>query len=344
MNESETTARTGVVLSSARGKFTVDDVIHAAFFRGELKKPWADLLMLLEAERRADDVGELPDDAALQQMSEEFRTGRDLISAEETEVWLQERGLSLDDFSGYFVRHYWKSRADVEPKPQSIDYLSAPEDLRDLLRVELWLSGLFEEVATQLSWRIAAREAAEGRAEPEIVAGEWEQFYERVGLDEPALPAWLDALGRDAAWLDEMLEMEATFRAKSAALITPEAIERTMASLRLPLTRFAVESIELESLDAAREAALCIRVDGATVEDVARSGGYPYRRSIVAFQDLSSEMKQVFLSATPGDVPDPFDFREGFQVCRLLDKLKPDIADAKTRQRVRGGDHNAFLY
>jgi hypothetical protein len=335
MNQTETTARAGVVMTSACGTFDVGDVIHAAFFRSELKKQWETLLALVEAERRADDAGESPDDAALQLMSDEFRTERDLISAEETEIWLRERGLSLDDFSRFFVRHYWKNRTDAEAESQFIDYLSAPDRLRELMRVELLLNGAFDEMATQLAWRIAARDAAgASRAEPAMIAGEREQFYERFGLNEATLPAWLDALGRGDAWLGEMLEMEAMFRAESTALITPEAIENTITSLRLPLKRFVVEFIELESLDAAREAALCIRVDCSTVEEVAKSGGYPYRRTIIAFEDLPQEIQQALLSAAPGDVLGPFDFGEGFQVCRLLDKLEPDIADDKTRQRV----------
>ncbi len=47
------------------------------------------------------------DDAAVAAAAEAFRYEHDLITAEETERWLEKRALSLDDFTDYFVRQYW---------------------------------------------------------------------------------------------------------------------------------------------------------------------------------------------------------------------------------------------
>ena len=43
-------------------------------------------------------------------------------------------------------------------------------------------------------------------------------------------------------------------------------------SLRLRLTRFEIERIELESRDAAKEALFCVREDGMSMEEVATEG------------------------------------------------------------------------
>jgi len=86
-------------------------------YRGDLLPVWTRLLRLIECETRAgaaeDEADRTPDDAELQALSEQFRYDRDLITAEETERWLEERGLTLDDFSAYCLRHYWADRSDV---------------------------------------------------------------------------------------------------------------------------------------------------------------------------------------------------------------------------------------
>src|SRR5438093_12975434 len=94
---------------SGQRTFSVRDVMDAAHFRGELESCWQRLLASVEAEERAAEL-DPPSEAALQGLAEQFRYDRDLITAEETEHWLEERGLSFDDFSYHFLRRYWKER------------------------------------------------------------------------------------------------------------------------------------------------------------------------------------------------------------------------------------------
>ena len=101
------------------------------------------------------------DDSAIDAAAEQFRYQHDLITAEETERWLEERGLDLGDFSAYFVRHYWAETAN-ETAGDAIDYLSASAELRALLTIELILFGELERMAGRSSWRIAARQAEGG--------------------------------------------------------------------------------------------------------------------------------------------------------------------------------------
>ncbi len=75
-----------------------------------------------------------------------------------------------------------------------------------------------------------------------------------------------------------------------------------MLALRLPLTRFETEMIELESRDAAREALFCVREDGMSMEEVATEGGYPYRHADFILEDLPVDAQQRFLSVSAGDV------------------------------------------
>ena len=148
-----------VVFTSGDKSFTVRDLIDAAAFRGELEPIWNELLRLVAAEEKADEKELELDDSVIDQAAETFRYDHDLITAEETEQWLEQRGLTLNDFSDHFVRHYWGDTIE-DAEPEAIDYVSAPNELRELLVVELILSGELDRMAKRLSWRVAGSSEA----------------------------------------------------------------------------------------------------------------------------------------------------------------------------------------
>ena len=166
-----------VIFVCGERSFTVRDIIDAALFRGEVEPAWNELLRLEAAERKADEENLEFSDDAIDAAAERFRYEHDLITAEETEQWLAQRGLNLADFSAYFVRHYWGEQFDdVEPAP--LDYLSAPNEMRELLTTELILSGELDRMAVRLSWRVAASLRAEGApVDPGLIAAEESQFF-----------------------------------------------------------------------------------------------------------------------------------------------------------------------
>ena len=216
-----------------------------------------------------------------------------------------------------------------------VDYFSAPNDLRDLLTSELILSGELDRMALRLSWRVATRCAAEGRpASSELIAEEQARFFERSGLAEEELAGWLERLGRDAEWFRDALAMEAIYRRDCDTLLSRQAREREIAALRLPLTRFEVETIELDSLDAAREALLCAREDGMSMEEVAAEGRYPYRHPELLLEEIPEDLQQKFLSVHPGDILEPIAHGDGFHLCRVIGKEEPDPDDPIVQERA----------
>src|SRR6266446_1839720 len=86
------------VCACGEQEYTARDAIDAAIFRGELDVKWKELLHQVAAERRADELELEPDESAISSAAEAFRYEYDLITAEETEAWLANRGLTLDDF------------------------------------------------------------------------------------------------------------------------------------------------------------------------------------------------------------------------------------------------------
>src|SRR4051794_17765145 len=87
-----------VVCACGSQEYTTRDAIHAAFYRGDLGSLWQSFLHRNVAEKVADDTELELNEDAIDTAAEAFRYQHDLITAEETEIWLTMRNLSLDDF------------------------------------------------------------------------------------------------------------------------------------------------------------------------------------------------------------------------------------------------------
>jgi hypothetical protein len=131
-----------------------------------------------------------------------------------------------------------------------------------------------------------------------------------------------------------MLAVEAAYGKHCDTLLVPKARQRELLALRLPLTRFETEMIEVESLDAAREALFCVREDGMSMEEVATEGGYPYRRADFILEDLPVDAQHTFLSVSAGEVLQPLAHGDGFELCRILKKIEPQPDDPNVKSRI----------
>ncbi len=312
---------------------TVADVVRAAHFRGELEPIWTALQRLVEhAERAAADDD--PDDGSLQSISDEYRYEHDLLTAEETEHWLVERGLTVEDLNEYCLRQYWAATVDEQDEEIEcpvLDVTSASAAQWELLRVELQLSGELERMARRLSWRFAA--ACAQRDQPAARLDD-HQHLDAPACDEMTLEDWPAGFGYDRQWLEDMRQLEAAYRRQCGWLLRPDYVERSLKSMRLTLTQVDLETVDVDSLDAVREIVMCVREDGMSLSEVASERRYPYQRTETAFEDLPHDVQQKVLGAVPGDVLEPVSHPDGFQLYRLLGKSDPDFADDEVRERV----------
>jgi hypothetical protein len=322
-----------IVCACGTQEYTARDAIDAAVFRGELEDEWQKFLCQVATERRADELELELDESAISAAAEEFRYRRDLITAEETEAWLTNRSLTFDDFSNYFARQYCVAAVGEIFSPEQIEYTSAAPELRDLFVADLIFSGVLEAMTTKLMWRLAARCAGKDSTS-EAIATEKRKFLRRTNIEPAQLPRWLEELGRDSQWLNEMLAMEAAYDTHCDALLVPEARQRQLMALRLHLTRFEIELMELESHDAAKEALFCVREDGMSMEEVANEGRYPYRRADICLEELPADAQQKYLSISPGHVLGPLAHGDGFELCRIIKKIEPRLEDPTVKSRV----------
>lgn len=322
-----------IVCACGTQEYTARDAVDAAIFRGELEEKWQAFLGHVAAEERADELELELDESVISAAAEEFRYRRDLLTAEETEAWLANRGLTFDDFSDYFARQYCAGAVGEGFSSEQIAYTSAALDLRHLFVAELILSGELEDMSIKLMWRLAARCAGK---EPtsEVIAGEKRKFLDRLGIEPAQLDHWLEELDRDSQWLNEMLAIEAAYTTHCDRLLGPEARQRELRALRLHLTRFEIELIELESHDTAQEALFCVREDGMSMEEVATEGLYPYRRAEFLLEDLPADAQAKYLSGSPRDVLEPIPHGDGFELCRIIKKVEPRLEDPIIKSRV----------
>ena len=315
-------------------EYTARDVIDAALFRGELALSWKNFLIGVEAERRAVESDLDLDHDAVDAAAEAFRYNHDLITAEETEQWLDARSVTLEDFSDYLTRQHWISA--IEPgEPDDLDFSSASAELRSLFTIELTFSGELSRLNTLLMWRLAALAAVgEANLQSERISAERKAFVRRIGVKESQLKGWLSRLDRDQRWLDEMLALEVAYQNLSEQTLTPQERQKQLATLHMPLTQLEAEVIELESSDAAKEALLCIRQDCMSMEEVATEARYPYRRITFLFEAVPEELKQKFWSAAAGDVLNPIPRGDGFELYRIIRKIEPNPIDPEIQHQV----------
>jgi hypothetical protein len=321
------------VCACGNHEYTARDAIDAAIFRGELEEKWQTFLGHVAAEERADELELELDESAISAAAEEFRYRHDLITAEETEGWLAKRGLTFGDFSAYFARQYCVGAVDEGFSVEPIGYTSAPQELHHLFLAELIFSGQLDDMTVKLMRRLAARCAGKEPAS-EAIDIEKRKFLDRIRSERAGVADWLEEMGRDSHWLNEMLAMEAVYAAHCDRLMVPEARQRELVALRLRLTQFEVELIELESQDAAQEALFCVREDGMSLEEVATEGRYPYRVANFVLEDLPEEVQQKYVSVSQGDLLEPMPRSDGFALCRVIKKVEPRLEDPTVKLRV----------
>lgn len=313
---------------------SVGEVLRAAHFRGELQSCASRVGWKMACEEEAKRLILEADNDAIDAMVTRFRYENDLISAEETEAWLDCRGLNTDEFQAYFDRCHWWEILKGKVASDQVETTHAIPELFDVLETELLMSGAFGPLAVGLSRRLMVRHDSESRPDIQKVMVERARFFERAGLEPAGLAGWLASLDRDQDWFEGMLEMEAAYHLRCDALLIPEQLARTLLTSRLLLTRLEVESVEFDIIDAAREAHLCVRDDGMSLEDVARESRYPFKRVELLAEDLPEDQRQMLLCAGIGEILGPVAAGGLVHLHRVLRKTEPTLGEALIRSRI----------
>ena len=291
--------------SAGDSVYTWGDVVLAAVHRGDWSRLEEVLRRKLALLAEAEERGDAPTEEELDAAAQEFRYERDLITGEDMEAWLTREGISVDDWMDYVERSLVFSRAGeagMSTRDEDAD-ADADADVAARIAVEAICSGALMEFAEALAARVAV--AARPLDEPESGSG-------RADAESPP-------------------PEEVRHAARSAAA---DALRFGLADLASEPEGARLEELaRAELVSAAREAALCVRDDGASFEAVAESAHVSARREHLFAEELDPATRADLLSARPGEIVGPIAFGDGFHLYRLHGKTMPTERDPDVRRR-----------
>jgi hypothetical protein len=310
--------------------FSFLEVLQAAEVRGDLGPLLARSEAAAGAECRASAEDREPDMAAVEASIDSFRYRHDLLTVEETEAWLLQRGLTVDDLGDHFLRRHWEEAQAALPGPPS------PSDVGEPLSPAVWaadllLYGDFTRLARQLAREIALAGADPG---PSPVAELVEAFRHRRGLDADAFRDWREAWGLEDDRLAEFVHWQEGFTACLQAVVTPANRAALLAERYTVFRHVELEVIEFDTESVAREAFLCATADGLGLEELAQETGYPLMRRATLLGRLPPAWRQPVACATAGRVLDPLADDGTFHLCRLVCDRDATLDDPAVRAAV----------
>lgn len=313
------------------------DVVVAAILRGEWQGLEQQLRQGLACVQRLRKGEGEPDSLDLEQAAQEFRYAGNLITAEETEAWLTRSGLTFEAWTGYLersrLRQAWANEIEDVVSHNAV----GDDELRSALQAEAVCSGELQRFAETLAGRAAVYERA--AATPCAEAGGLDDvLIGRVRRECAFALGWSEAAGPSSpdwnARIAEIARIEATFQACVRKAITPEAVQAQIGAHRLDWMRLRWRSVLLRDEQAAQEAALCLRLDGEALEDVAARARAAVREEEPLLESVSAEVRAAVVSARPNDLLGPWPDAGGFRVAVLLAKAHPSESDGEVRRRA----------
>ena len=279
--------------------YTWDDVLAWAEARGTLGSLTERSRRGSASLRRAEELGARPSTEAVSAAAAGFRYGRGLLSAEQLSSWLSRWELSVADWGEYLERTLL---LDDEPAAGEAETSS-------------------DEVAT---------------AEAEYVDAICSGFLEREALAFASDMALADLTPIEAAG-DQRVMVERTLHAASIArrdAASEPGVEREIARHGLDWTRLDLAVLELEDQGAAQEAAMCIRVDGSGIDEVAAAARAPVSHMSVYLGDLEPWLQPSLLAAQPGELVGPVEEDDQFVLLAVNDRKPASPADPELRRRA----------
>jgi hypothetical protein len=270
-------------------------------------------------------------EAELSEAAAEFRYARDLGGADAMEAWLERRGLDADAWLDTLRRQILLLRWESELPAIRDQYDVDEEECERAIEADLLCLGEAGRLAAKLAECAAiqarfldenkevAEEAPDAAAEiPEVPP---EGF---VGLDAEQASTRLAHLAR----------AEAHYERFAAGPFPERAIRDQLSAHQLEWTRVGARVLALSTLDAAREAALCVRVDGLDLAEVGALTHGTVEEWDRYVEETPPELQGALGGAKPGEILGPYPFGDRVGLVVVTAKRLPDENDAAIRARA----------
>jgi hypothetical protein len=306
-------ARDSVAVRFDDERYDVADLVLLALAEGHWQRLEARLARGLALER---DHGRELAPARVTAEVKRFRYARRLISGKELRAWLSDRALTLEDVRRHCLRtlliaDHGERGAGVEPDAAEID-------------AEAIVSGTLGRAAARLG-DLAAMAGA-GLAAPDTSG-----LLDAVAAHPHAGLSALPDLEARAGRILRLLASEPAFTERTT---TPQAVARCFAEHGIDWLRVECAELTLAREGAAREAMLCLRVDGTSLRDLARDLDATPRTRELYVSDVPNGLGPVLASAAIGDPVGPFPTDEGWTVLVVNERVAPTAADPELSRRA----------
>lgn len=321
-----------------------EDVILAATRSGQwaaLQQGTREALALAARLERAD---EPEPEEEIEETASQFRYDRDLLRADDMEEWLAGRGVTVEEWMDMIRREVLRRRAGDDLEDSMTEWDPDPGQLAEAVRVELLCGSAGAQLVHALAERAAGAAAVRcgdkprrtgdrtSVAEGSILESDSPEEAQTEAVGDPALAGLAPERARAAAGRLDRLERDwARFQ---ESLTGPEAIDREVNRRQLDWLRFGCQTIGFSEESQAREAALCIREDGLSLEDVAADAHQPVTDLRFLLGDVEAEVRPLFLAARPADLVGPIAFEDRHTLFKILDKALPSAGDPEIRDRA----------
>jgi hypothetical protein len=273
--------------------------------------------------------------AEIESAANEFRYARDLIAAQEIEEWLERWGLTADEWMDYIgatvLRRIWSA----ELANLVTEYQPSEEDVDARIKTEGICSGEFARLAHDLAGRAAIHDRTRHETVAEVDADKdaidiLAEFPSRLKIG--GLPGV--SMEATQANIERIASLESSYRRFRQRVVTVEAVDAQLRSHHTDWTRLDCQIIAFPEEEAVREAALCVREDGRSLDDVAAETNTMTRREPIYIEDIEPGFQDQFLAAQRGDFVGPLARGDEFTLYLVLDKVRPSRNDARVAARA----------
>jgi hypothetical protein len=142
------------------------------------------------------------------------------------------------------------------------------------------------------------------------------------------------SLDASRAKMGRLARLEECYRRFCERAVTPEAVAAQVRSCQTDWTRLECDSVSFPELQAAREAALCVREDGETLDQAAGDANREVRREEVYIEATEPDFRDHFLGAQKGELVGPVGRGEEFVLYLVREKVLPSGNDPRIAVRA----------
>lgn len=280
---------------SAGGRcFRWTEVIDAARVRGDWTTLRQHVIGLLAREEALGAGGGLPTADQIRKAGNDFRYARNLLSADELADWLGHYGITFDQWRDEMQR----SLLDPVEHPIALP----PDEIEQVCWVHAVCSAKLAHYALLLAQEVAVH-MSQG----------------------PATSAPSE---------DELADLAQGHKHFCVARLSGPALAAEIDNNKLNWTRVDVRCLIHRNDMVIREAAMCVRVDGRDLDDVAADAGTTVRAVNLLLEDVDPALRTRLLAADAGDVVGPVTVAGDHWLMVVLRRVPPSLEDPALRDRA----------